>query len=58
MTIWLIPTIPTIIMLAMMFRPVKCTTDMWGMDYVVRILWLAPIGLTWLVWFIWLYFTS
>lgn len=50
---WIIPTIPTLICLAFMFRPLQKTGGYFsGLDAVFRLVWLIPILFVWLVYFI------
>lgn len=44
--LWIIPTILTLVMLAMMFRPWKSAGD-WDYSFVFRVLWLIPILAMW-----------
>ena len=50
---WIIPTIPTLICLAFMFRPLQNTGGLLsGLDAVFRVFWLIPILFVWLLYFI------
>ena len=45
---WLLPVILTVIMLGMMFRPMK-GDDLWGLQIMARGFWSVPIMFVWIV---------
>lgn len=55
MQYWIWPTILTVLVLGVMFRPLR-TTDMYGLESVFRIFYLAPLFGIWALYFALLYF--
>ena len=52
---WWIPGLLTLVILGFMFRP-EHSSDLFGMDVLLRLFWLVPLLVVWLVFFAIMYF--